>query len=106
MTGLEPSDLAVSVERALMNDKAYQPHWKIDIVAENGRVTLGGGVPRPEDGQKVEAIARQQEGVISIIDEMDVDPGLQRHPEEQDLLEDKLEVRVPPTDMSPLAGPS
>lgn len=88
MRAVEPSDLAVSVERAIINDQAYQPHGKIDVVAENGVVTLGGVIAKAEDRQK---------------DEIDVDPGLRRHPEDQHR-EDKLEVEVPRTDMFPLAG--
>jgi len=95
------NDLEIKIEQAIMNNDAYEPSWKVDALEENGIVTLNGAVPTKEARDKVEAIARKQKGVVSIINEIDVDPKLKYHPADLDF--DEENVEIPPSDISPLA---
>ena len=45
---------------------------QIDVLDSNGIVTLRGIVPKVEARERAEAIARGMEGVISVINELDV----------------------------------
>lgn len=94
-------DLEIEVEQAIMDDVAYEPSWKVEALEENGIITLNGSVPTREARDKVEAIVRKQKGVVSVINEIDVDPDLKEHPADKDFDEDEFEV--PPADESPLA---
>jgi osmotically-inducible protein OsmY len=94
-------ELEMTVEQAIMNDDSYKPSWKVDVLEENGIITLNGAVPTDKARDKVEAIARKQKGVVSVINEIDVDPNLVHHPADKDFNEDDFEV--PPSDVSPLA---
>ena len=94
-------DLEMNIEQAVMDDDAFEPSWKVDIIDENGVVTLNGAVPTKDASDKVEAIVRKQKGVVSVINELDVDPELREHPADRDF--DENEVEVPPSDISPLA---
>jgi osmotically-inducible protein OsmY len=46
--------------------------YEIDVLDSNGVITLRGLVPTREARDKAEAIARQIEGVTSVINELDV----------------------------------
>jgi osmotically-inducible protein OsmY len=94
-------DLEMNVEQAIMDDDAYEPTWKVDVIDENGVITLNGAVPTIDARNKVEAIVRKQKGVVSVINEIDVDPDLKEHPADRDFDED--DVEVPPSDVTPLA---
>ncbi|MCB2209880.1 BON domain-containing protein [bacterium] len=91
----ERSKVAIRVEDAIMENDAHDPRWRVDVVAENGVVTLDGAVPSTEDRQKVEAIARRQEGVTSVINEIDVNPDLEENPADLDI-DNNDEVNPPP----------
>jgi osmotically-inducible protein OsmY len=94
-------DLELKIEQAIMDDDAYEPSWKVDALDDNGVITLNGAVPTQDARNKVESIARKQTGVVSVINEIDVDPDLKHHPADKDFDED--DVEVPPSDISPLA---
>ncbi len=94
-------DLEMNIEQAIMDDDDYEPTWKVDVIDENGVITLNGAVPTIDARNKVEAIVREQKGVVSVINEIDVDPDLKEHPADRDFDED--DVEVPPSDITPLA---
>lgn len=83
-----------------MDDAAHDSRWRIDAVAENGVVTLYGAVPSTADRQKVEAIVQRQSGVISVINEIGVDPDLEENPADLDI-DNNDNVHPPP--VNPLA---
>jgi osmotically-inducible protein OsmY len=94
-------DLEMKIEQAIMDDDAYEPSWKVDVLEQDGIITLNGAVPTDEARDKVEAIVRKQKGVVSVINEIDVDPKFVHHPEDNNFDNDNFEV--PPSDVSPLA---
>lgn len=64
-------DLQHQVQTALMQDKHMQDHG-IEVLDNNGIITLRGSVPTRDTREKAEAIARSVEGVTSVINELDV----------------------------------
>jgi osmotically-inducible protein OsmY len=86
-------DLAVKVENAIIDHKAFKEHWNVNVINENGIIMLQGKVPSKQYVELAENIARQQDGVESVINELDIDEDLQE--------ETKLKVQrqnyVPPS---------
>jgi osmotically-inducible protein OsmY len=57
----------------LMNDPRTRDYCQnIEVAADRGMVTLSGTVPSEQVHQAAEEIARNTQGVISVIDEMKV----------------------------------
>lgn len=63
------SNLVQHVGAALQNDSRTRDA-AIDVVDESGIVTLTGSVPSDDVRQAAETIAQQQEGVIQVINEL------------------------------------
>ncbi|HSB02792.1 MAG TPA: BON domain-containing protein [Anaerolineales bacterium] len=64
-------DLQHQVQAAFMNDRAVQD-YDIEVLDANGVITLRGTVPTQAAREKAEAIARGLDGVVSVINELDV----------------------------------
>ena len=64
-------NLAHQVESTIMEDPDLQD-YEIDVLDSNGIITLRGMVPTRAAHEKAEAIAREVEGVTSVINELDV----------------------------------
>jgi hyperosmotically inducible protein len=64
-------DLQHQVQTALMQDKHMQDYG-IEVLDNNGIITLRGSVPTRDVREKAEAIVRGVEGVTTVINELDV----------------------------------
>jgi hyperosmotically inducible protein len=64
-------DLQHQVQAALMEDKHMQDYG-IEVLDNNGIITLRGAVPTRDAREKAEAIARGVEGVTTVINQLDV----------------------------------
>lgn len=92
------NDLTKKVQVAIMESDAFKEGWDISVIEMNGVVTLRGDVPSKKYVALAESIAKKQEGVISVINEMDIDASLQENPDELDLDED---IKLPPRRQRP-----
>ncbi|HLO27580.1 MAG TPA: BON domain-containing protein [Anaerolineales bacterium] len=59
------------VQNTIMQDRSLQD-YDIEVLDNNGIITLRGVVPTRDAREKAEAIAREIEGVTSVINELDV----------------------------------
>lgn len=64
-------NLQQQVQEALREDLDMS-HYGIEVLDSNGVITLRGTVPTVEAREKAEAVARNMEGVTSVINELDV----------------------------------
>ena len=65
----DPTDIAYQVREALANDPRLQ-HSTIDVTYEDGAILLTGTVDRLENMRLAEEIARQQDGVDQVINQI------------------------------------
>jgi len=65
------NELREKVQVALTEDKRTQDTG-IEIVNNNGVITLGGKVPEREISEAAESIAERVEGVVSVVNEIHV----------------------------------
>jgi hypothetical protein len=68
-----PSDLTITqaIRKALLEDKTLSVNARnVAVVTENGRVTLRGIVDNEQEKSRIEAIAKQAEGVKSVKNEL------------------------------------
>jgi osmotically-inducible protein OsmY len=65
------SDLRSQVQTAFLQDDLLQD-FGIEILDNNGVITLRGVVPTREAGERAEALARTVDGVTNVINEIDV----------------------------------
>ena len=68
------SDLAIQITKALTADERTQ-NSAIEVVDNNGVVTLSGTAPSDEQRSAAEEIARSQDGVVSVISDMKLEPS-------------------------------
>ncbi|HEX2997091.1 MAG TPA: BON domain-containing protein [Anaerolineales bacterium] len=59
------------VQAAFMNDPDVQG-YDIEVLDSNGIITLRGNVPTPVARDRAEDIARAVDGVVNVINELDV----------------------------------
>jgi len=64
------TDLQTRVQRALMDDSRTQDYG-VEVLDNNGVITLRGIVPSREASTAVETVAREVDGVVSVINETD-----------------------------------
>ena len=96
----ETSDkLETRVRNAVISDKSFNPNWDINILNENGVITLLGSVPSKEAMKKVENIVRNHKGVVSVINQLDIKPNHEPNPSEIDV---DNKVEVPPSKNHPI----
>jgi len=65
------ADLQTRVQRALMDDSRTKD-YAVDVLDNNGVIILRGMVPSREASTAVEMVAREVDGVVSVINETDV----------------------------------
>jgi hyperosmotically inducible protein len=65
------SDLQSQVQAAFQEDDLLQDNG-IEILDSNGVITLRGEVPTIDARERAESLARQVDGVTSVINEIDV----------------------------------
>ena len=65
------TDLQTRVERALMDDSRTKDYG-VEVLDNNGIIILRGAIPSREASTAVEMVAKEVEGVVSVINEMDV----------------------------------
>ena len=65
------SDLQTRVQRALMDDSRTKD-YAVEVMDNNGVIILRGAVPSREASTAVEMVAKEVEGVVSVINETDV----------------------------------
>jgi osmotically-inducible protein OsmY len=65
------SDLRTQLQAAFLEDDLLQDHG-VEILDSNGVITLRGTVPTIAARDRAEEIARQMNGVTSVINEIDV----------------------------------
>ncbi len=66
------NELAKIVRYAILGHEDYKNTWRIDILENASVITLIGSVPTKKDLIIVEDIAKQQEGVMSVVNELDI----------------------------------
>lgn len=81
------------LQKMIQDNKAFKKEWNIEVLEENGIVTLEGAVPSRDIMEKVEAFIQSQEGIEAVINELDIDPDLEAGEEEIDI---EKEDYVPP----------
>lgn len=64
-------DLQHQVQAAFTNDRDIQD-YDIEVLDNNGIITLRGAVPTRAARDRAEDIARGMEGVVNVINELDV----------------------------------
>jgi len=65
------ADLQTRVQRALMDDPRTK-NYAVEVLDNNGVIVLRGIVPSREASTAVEMVAREVDGVVSVINETDV----------------------------------
>ena len=65
------TDLQTRVQRALMDDSRTKD-YAVEVLDNNGVIILRGAVPSREASTAVEMVAKEVEGVVSVINETDV----------------------------------
>ena len=65
------TDLQTRVQRALMDDSRTKD-YAVEVMDNNGVIILRGAVLSREASTAVEMVAREVEGVVSVINETDV----------------------------------
>ena len=65
------TDLQTRVQRALMNDQRTK-EYGVEVLDNNGVIILRGAVPSRQASTAVETVAREVDGVVSVINETDV----------------------------------
>ena len=65
------TDLQTRVQRALMDDSRSKD-YAVEVMDNNGVIILRGAVPSREASTAVEMVAKEVEGVVSVINETDV----------------------------------
>ena len=65
------SQLRTQIQAAFLEDDLLRDHG-VEILDNNGVVTLRGAVPTIAARERAEEIARQMDGVTSVINELDV----------------------------------
>lgn len=64
------TDLQTRVQRALMDDSRTK-EYGVEVLDNNGVIILRGTVPSREASTAVEMVAREVDGVVSVINETD-----------------------------------
>jgi osmotically-inducible protein OsmY len=65
------TDLQTRVQRALMDDSRTK-EYAVEVLDNNGVIILRGAVPSREASTAIEMVAREVDGVVSVINETDV----------------------------------
>lgn len=69
------SELASQVSEAIHQNEAFTSEWEVDVLEQNGVITLDGTVPSAESKAQAEEIAKNQSGVKAVINNLDIKPS-------------------------------
>ena len=87
------NEFSERLQNMIQENDAIKNDWNVEVLEENGIVTLTGAVPSQNTLEKVEAYIQKQEGVEAVVNELDIDPDLDEGEEEIAI---KEEDYVPP----------
>ncbi len=65
-------DLQQQIQAAFEDDRDMDHYEGVEVLDNNGLITLRGTVPTREARDRAEAIVRQLDGVVNVINELDV----------------------------------
>jgi osmotically-inducible protein OsmY len=74
---MNDDNLKTKVEENLASDNDLS-RYPLDVLDENGVITLAGEVPTQELARSADRIARETEGVESVISNIVIDPEMER----------------------------
>jgi osmotically-inducible protein OsmY len=72
------NEKAEKVRRAIISHEAFNSNWEINILEAGSVITLTGSVPSKEDVNLIESIAMNQDGVLSVNNELSIDEALHK----------------------------
>jgi osmotically-inducible protein OsmY len=84
------SSLAEKVRDSILGYEAFLNEWELVVLEENGIITLRGRVPTAKYREAMEKIAQNQEGVVSVLNQVDVDSSLM-----EDETELEMNAKIP-----------
>jgi osmotically-inducible protein OsmY len=70
------NEKAKEVRNAIISHDSFNPNWEINILEDGSVITLTGSVPSKEDVNLIESIAMDQDGVMSVINQLNVADSL------------------------------
>jgi osmotically-inducible protein OsmY len=65
-------DLQQQVQAAFKDDRDMEDYEGVEVLDNNGIITLRGNVPTREARDRAEDLVRQMDGVANVINELDV----------------------------------
>jgi len=61
------------IREAILAHPSHNEEWKFEVFDDSGVITLTGTVPSQEEVEMIESIANEQDGVLTVINEIRVD---------------------------------
>ncbi len=65
-------DLPRQIQAALKDDRDMEDYEGVEVLDNNGIITLRGAVPTRAARDRAEDLVRQMDGVVNVINELDV----------------------------------
>lgn len=87
------NSLSDNIQKKINDHDAFLEEWEIEVLEENGIVTLKGAVPSQKVAENIELFTKKQKGVNVVINELSIDETLSESDEEFDIDKDDY---VPP----------
>ncbi len=87
------NSLSDNIQKKIKDNDAFLEEWEIEVLEENGIVTLKGAVPSQKVAENIEWFTKKQKGVNVVINELSIDETLSESDEEFDIDKDDY---VPP----------
>lgn len=87
------NSLSDNIQKKINDHDAFLEEWEIEVLEENGIVTLKGAVPSQKVAENIEWFTKKQKGVNVVINELSIDETLSESDEEFDIDKDDY---VPP----------
>jgi osmotically-inducible protein OsmY len=89
------NEKAEKVRNAIISHASFNPNWEINIFEDNNVITLTGSVSSKKDVNLIESIAMDQEGVLGVINKLNIDESLHKKAAEgDDVNPDLNQVRI------------
>jgi len=99
------NELISKATEAIHQNEAFTPEWKVDVVEQNGVITLEGTVPSAKSKTKAEEIVRNLPEVSGVVNNLDVKPSTEEEPPEKLDIEDVEDKADLPPSKHILFGP-